>query len=80
MSFYSKWRTFDIPNFTRKNTMVILYNRRYNATENKSKSVLVLDNKRYELEHTSPNINNQVVYTYIVIQDIHSSVGFTESY
>ena len=46
--------------------MVILYNRRYNAAENKSKSVLVLDNKRYELEHTSPNINNQVVYTYIV--------------
>lgn len=60
--------------------MVILYNRRYNATENKSKSVLVLDNKIYELEHTSPNINNQVVYTYIVIQDTHSSVRFTESY
>ena len=31
----------------------------------KANTVLVLDNKRYELEYTSPNINNQVVYTYI---------------
>ena len=32
-----------------ENTMVILYNRRYNAAENKANTVLVLDNKRYEL-------------------------------
>lgn len=31
----------------------------------KSNTVLVLDNKRYELEYTSPDINNQVVYKYI---------------
>jgi len=31
----------------------------------KSNFVLVLDNKKYELECTSPNIYNQVVYTYI---------------
>ena len=31
----------------------------------KANTVLVLDNKRYELEYTSPNIHNQVVYTYI---------------
>jgi hypothetical protein len=31
----------------------------------KSNFVLVLDNKKYELEYTSPNIYNQVVYTYI---------------
>ncbi len=44
--------------------MVILYNRRYYAAENKGKSVIVLDIKRYELEHTSPNIH-KVVYSYI---------------
>ena len=32
----------------------------------KSNFVLVLDKKKYELEYTSPNIYNQVVYTYIV--------------
>ena len=31
----------------------------------KANTVIVLDNKRYELEYTSPNINNQVVYSYI---------------
>jgi hypothetical protein len=31
----------------------------------KANTILVLDNKRYELEYTSPNIHNQVVYTYI---------------
>jgi len=30
----------------------------------KANTILVLDNKRYELEYTS-NIHNQVVYTYI---------------
>lgn len=44
--------------------MVILYNRRYNAAENKANTGLVLDNKRYGLEYTS-NLNNHVVYTYI---------------
>ena len=35
----------------------------------KSNFVLVLDNKKYELEYTS-NIYNQVVYTYIENREI----------
>ena len=31
----------------------------------KSNFVLVLDNKKYELEYNSPDINNQIVYKYI---------------
>lgn len=31
----------------------------------KVKTVLVLDNKRYEFDYTSPNINNEIAYTYI---------------
>ena len=36
----------------------------------KSNTVLVLDNKRYELEYNSPDINNQVVYKYIANTNI----------
>lgn len=31
----------------------------------KVKTILVLDNKRYEFDYTSPNINNEIAYTYI---------------
>lgn len=31
----------------------------------KVKTVLVLDNKRYEFDYTSSNINNEIAYTYI---------------
>ena len=46
----------------------------------KVNTVLVLDNKRYEFEYTSPNINNEVAYRYIDdYKEILNSVKFTES-
>jgi hypothetical protein len=46
----------------------------------KVNTVLVLDNKRYEFEYTSPNINNEVAYRYIDdYKEILNSVKFTGS-
>lgn len=46
----------------------------------KVNTVLVLDNKRYEFEYTSPNINNEVAYMYIDdYKEILNSVKFTGS-
>lgn len=46
----------------------------------KVNTVLVLDNKRYEFEYTSPNINNEVAYRYIDdYKEILKSVKFTGS-
>ena len=46
----------------------------------KVNTVLVLDNKRYELEYTSTNINNEVAYRYIDdYKEILNSVKFTGS-
>jgi hypothetical protein len=46
----------------------------------KVNTVLVLDNKRYEFEYTSPNINNEVAYRYIDdYKEILNSVKFTDS-
>jgi hypothetical protein len=43
-------------------------------------TVLILDNKRYEFEYTSPNINNEVAYRYIDdYKEILNSVKFTGS-
>ncbi|HZL23805.1 MAG TPA: hypothetical protein VFC05_10805 [Nitrososphaeraceae archaeon] len=43
-------------------------------------TVLVLDNKRYEFEYTSPNINNEVAYRYIDdYKEILNSIKFTDS-
>ena len=45
----------------------------------KINTVLVLDNKRYEFEYTSPNTNNEVSYRYIHdYKEILNSVKFTE--
>jgi len=42
-------------------------------------TVLVLDNKRYEFEYSSPNINNEVAYRYIDdYKEILNSVKFTD--
>jgi hypothetical protein len=42
-------------------------------------TILVLDNKRYEFEYTSPNTNNQVSYRYIDdYKEILNSVKFTD--
>ena len=44
----------------------------------KVNTVLVLDNKRYEFEYTSPNTNNEVSYRYIDdYKEILNSVKFT---
>ena len=46
----------------------------------KVNTVLVLDNKRYEFEYTSPNINNEIAYRYIDdYNEILKSVKFTGS-
>ncbi|MCJ7637398.1 MAG: hypothetical protein MUO21_07900 [Nitrososphaeraceae archaeon] len=43
----------------------------------KVKTVLVLDNKRYEFDYTSSNINNEIAYTYINdYKEILNSVKF----
>ncbi len=43
----------------------------------KVKTVLVLDNKRYEFDYTSPNINNEIAYTYINdYKEILNSIKF----
>ena len=43
-------------------------------------TVLVLDNKRYEFEYTSPNVNDEVSYRYINdYKEILNSVKFTGS-
>jgi hypothetical protein len=45
----------------------------------KVNTVLVLDNKRYEFEYTSPNTNNEVSYRYIDdYKEILNSVKFTD--
>ena len=46
----------------------------------KVNTVLVLDNKRYEFEYTSPNVNDEVSYRYINdYKEILNSVKFTGS-
>ncbi len=46
----------------------------------KVNTVLVLDNKRYEFEYTSPNVNDEVSYRYIDdYKEILNSVKFTGS-
>ena len=46
----------------------------------KVNTVLVLDNKRYEFEYTSPNVNDEVTYMYIDdYKEILNSVKFTGS-
>ena len=46
----------------------------------KVNTVLVLDNKRYEFEYTSPNVNDEVSYRYIDdYKEILNSVKFTDS-
>ena len=46
----------------------------------KVNTVLILDNKRYEFEYTSRNINNEVAYSYIDdYKEILNSVKFTGS-
>ena len=43
----------------------------------KVKTVLVLDNKRYEFDYTSSNINNEIAYTYINdYKEILNSIKF----
>ena len=45
----------------------------------KVNTVLVLDNKRYEFEYTSPNTNNEVSYRYIDdYKEVLNSVKFTD--